>query len=88
MQFGIKIFQSMGKIIKRGVPETEKFENKCCCPEASMSQVLLGRASGKKKGRGLVLTTALDHELRLGVTCVSLIFTRPWETTVPSPLYR
>ena len=39
----------MGKIIKRGVPETEKFENKCCCPEASMSQALLGRASGKRR---------------------------------------
>ena len=88
MQFGIKIFQSMGKIIKRGVPETEKFENKCCCAEASMSQALWGRASGKRKGRGLVLTPAPGHELCLGITCVSLIFTRPWETMVPPPLYR
>lgn len=88
MQFGIKIFQSMGKIIKRGVPETEKFENKCCCPEASMSQALLGRASGKRKDRGLVPTPALGHELCLDITRVSFIFTQPWEATVPCPLYR
>lgn len=70
MQFGIKIFQSMGKIIKRGVPETEKFENKCCCAEASTSQALRGRASGKRKGRGVVLTPAPGQELCLGITCV------------------
>lgn len=75
MQFGIKILQSMGKIIKRGVRESEKFENKSCRPEASMSLALLGRASCERRERGLVVMPTL------GTAHVPLILTRPWETT-------
>ena len=78
MQFGIKIFQSMGKIIKRGVLESEKLEIKCCHSEASMSQALLGRASWERRDRALVPTPTPGQALCVGITHASLLLIQPW----------
>lgn len=78
MQLGIKIFQSMGKITRGGVLDSENFENRRCPQRPAMSQALLGRAARERREGDWVLMPILS-----GAACghhVSLILTQPWET--------
>lgn len=59
MQFGIKIFQSVGKITKRGVPEREE-------SEAALSRALLRRASRERPPGPRALTPTVCQVLCLG----------------------